>query len=68
MGYSSVVKYKGVRIGGISGIYNRNSITKGYYEHLPYDDDSIKSVYYTRYLEVFKMLQLNDKLGKFLIF
>lgn len=65
MGYSNVLKMNGVRIAGISGIFNRNSSNKGHYEFLPYNQQMIRTVYHTRYLEVFRMLQIKDKLGKY---
>ena len=64
MGYSNVVKVNGVRIGGISGIYNQISANKGHHESLPYDNLTIESVCHTRSIEAFRLLQLNERLGK----
>lgn len=64
MGYSGVVKFNGVRIGGLSGIYNAGSIDKGRHEMLPYSETTKKTVYHTRYLEAFRMLQLTTRTGK----
>ena len=64
LGYSNVLKFNGLRIGGISGIFNRHSINRGHFEHLPYTPNSMRSAYHTRYLEVFRMLQVKEKLGE----
>lgn len=55
LGYAGVIRYKGLRIAGISGIYNRNNCNKGRYERMPLDEQSIKSVYHTRRLDVFRL-------------
>ena len=47
----------------LSGIYNQPSLLKGRYEHLPYDQNSIETVKHTRYLEIFRMLQVPGKIG-----
>lgn len=55
LGYAGVIRYKGLRIAGVSGIYNRNNCNKGRYERMPLDNESIKSVYHTRRLDVFRL-------------
>ena len=64
MGYANVVKVNGVRIGGLSGIFHKKSINKGHFEYLPYNSNTIRSAYHTRYLEVFRMMQLEEQLGE----
>lgn len=59
MGYVSVVKFGGLRIGGISGIYKKHDASCGHYEHLPYDESSKRSVYHTRELDVYKLMQIS---------
>lgn len=71
MGNSNVVKVNGVRIGGISGIsdnyydhiYKTQIAKSGYFERLPFDQKDRRSVCYTRYLDVYRMLQLKGDLG-----
>lgn len=58
LGYASVVRFKGIRIGGISGIHHRYHANCGHYERLPYDEDSKRSIYHMRKTDVYKLLQL----------
>lgn len=58
MGYSGVVHYGGLRIGGLSGIFNDRHYDLGYYERPPYDHSAIRSIYHFRRLETFKLAQL----------
>eukprot|EP01124_Arcella_intermedia_P004392 TRINITY_DN12498_c0_g1_i1.p1 TRINITY_DN12498_c0_g1~~TRINITY_DN12498_c0_g1_i1.p1 ORF type:complete len:532 (+),score=142.10 TRINITY_DN12498_c0_g1_i1:187-1596(+) len=59
MGYASVLRYGGIRIGGVSGIFKPYSYKKGHFERPPYSEDEMRSVYHTREVEVFKFLQIN---------
>ena len=75
-GNSNVIKFNGLRIGGLSGVAdklfdhivfkNKAEIAKtGYYEHLPFDARDKKSVCHTRYLDIYRMSQLScSNLGK----
>ena len=62
LGYSGVVTFGGVRIGGISGISSNSSAIShhmmSHFERPPYNRSTIRSIYHTRAIEVFKMLQL----------
>lgn len=60
LGYAGVIRYKGFRIAGISGIYNRSNCNRGRYERMPLDEQSIKSVYHTRRLDVFRLQILSQ--------
>lgn len=67
--YSHVKKYYfllGIRIGGISGIYKSNDYMKGHFEKAPYDENTKRSVYHIRNLEIFRLKQLSGPLDIFL--
>uniref|UniRef100_A0A1B6CUA3 Lariat debranching enzyme C-terminal domain-containing protein n=2 Tax=Clastoptera arizonana TaxID=38151 RepID=A0A1B6CUA3_9HEMI len=60
MGYASVLNIGGVRIGGISGIYKGHDYMKGHFEKVPYNDQTKRSVYHVRNLEVFRLKQVKE--------
>lgn len=66
LGYSGVLQFGGVRIGGLSGIHNDHHYDLGYYERPPYDSSSMRSIYHYRRLETFKLAQLKGPLDIFL--
>jgi len=66
MGYASVLNFGGLRIAGISGIYNKHHYQKGHFEKAPYDNNEIRSVYHMRQIEIFKFLQLSGKIDIFI--
>jgi lariat debranching enzyme len=66
MGYAGVVEFKGLRIGGMSGIYNSRNYRRPYNETLPYNSNDLRSVYHTRELEVMKLCQIKEKVDIFL--
>lgn len=51
-----------MRIGGLSGIYKGRDYMKGRFEYSPYDDNSKRSVYHVRNLDVFRLKQLGGHL------
>ncbi|CAG2101719.1 unnamed protein product [Medioppia subpectinata] len=59
MGYASVVNFRGVRIGGVSGIHHRFDANCGHFERLPFDESSKRSIYHMRQSDVYKLMQLN---------
>jgi lariat debranching enzyme len=61
MGAAGIVTVKGVRIGGISGIYKSHDYQKGHFERPPYDRSTLRSVYHVRNLEVYRMKCLDRK-------
>lgn len=58
MGTSNVVEFRGLRIGGLSGIYKRYDYKKGYFETPPYSMDTIRSVNHVREFDVWKLSQV----------
>ncbi|KAK9457291.1 DBR1-domain-containing protein [Dipodascopsis uninucleata] len=61
MGASNVINIKGVRIGGLSGIYSSYDYFKGHFERLPYSESTKRSIYHIRQYDVFKLYQLTGK-------
>lgn len=59
LGFGGVVTYKGIRIGGLSGIYNERHYRSGHFETVPFTEESMRSVYHVRELEVYRMAHLS---------
>ncbi|XP_055987087.1 lariat debranching enzyme-like [Sorex fumeus] len=66
LGLAGVVKYRGVRIGGISGIFKSHDYRKGHFESPPYNSATIRSIYHVRNIEVYKLKQLKQPMDIFL--
>lgn len=62
LGYSGVVNYGGLRIGGFSGIYKRYDFFKGHYEVPPYSGDTVRSAFHVREYELYKLSLLRKPL------
>jgi len=58
LGYAGVIDINGVRIGGLSGIFKGFDYLSGHYERPPYDDNTMRSCYHIRNVEIFRLKQL----------
>ncbi|CAG8727210.1 1184_t:CDS:2, partial [Funneliformis caledonium] len=66
LGYGGVVHFGGLRIGGLSGIYNPRHYNLGHFETLPYSESTVRSAYHVREYDVFKLSQIRNPLDIFL--
>lgn len=66
LGYAGVVRVNGIRIAGLSGIYKGHDYLKGRFEYSPYSENTKRSVYHVRQLEVFRLKQLSGKIDIFM--
>jgi lariat debranching enzyme len=55
LGFAGVVWFGGIKIAGLSGIFNDRHYSLGHYERPPYSEDAMRSVYHLRELEVYRM-------------
>ena len=55
LGAAGVVCYKGIRIGGISGIFKAHDYNKGRFEQPPLDNSALRSVYHVREVDVYRL-------------
>ncbi|KAG8229108.1 hypothetical protein J437_LFUL009577 [Ladona fulva] len=66
LGYAGVVNIAGIKIAGLSGIYKFHDFLKGHYEKAPYTEESKRSVYHIRNIEVFRLKQLQKPVDIFI--
>ena len=60
LGAAGVICYGPWRIAGLSGIYEKRDYRKPHHERLPYDRESLKSVYHVREYDLRKLLSVSD--------
>ncbi|KAI3652048.1 hypothetical protein MP228_003351 [Amoeboaphelidium protococcarum] len=60
LGRTNMVQCGNLRIGGLSGIYKEYNYGKGYTERSPFNEQSKRSIYHQRRIEVLRMKLYND--------
>ena len=63
LGFAGVVNFRGLRISGVGGLHDEGTFKSGHFERPPYDHHALKSVYYTRELEIYRMALLSVPLS-----
>lgn len=58
LGTAGVVQYRGLRIGGVSGIYKRHDYHAGYHERLPYNSSDLHSINHQREYDMWRLYHL----------
>ncbi|TPX57380.1 hypothetical protein PhCBS80983_g03869 [Powellomyces hirtus] len=58
LGFAGVVKFGGLRICGLSGIYKKHDYDSGYFERQPFNDSHSRSVYHVRKFNVYRLAQI----------
>eukprot|EP00039_Didymoeca_costata_P001198 m.50530 g.50530 ORF g.50530 m.50530 type:complete len:500 (+) comp10677_c0_seq1:105-1604(+) len=66
LGFAGVVNFGGIRIGGLSGIYNQRHYRLGHFEHPPFDNESMRTFYHIREFEVYQLSQIKQPIDIFL--
>ncbi|KAG2361850.1 lariat debranching enzyme, C-terminal domain-containing protein [Suillus spraguei] len=60
LGHAGCVQVNGIRIAGASGIFKSNDFSQGFYERLPYDHSSMRSIYHIREFNVRRLSLLSS--------
>ena len=60
LGFSGVIQYRGVRTAGLSGIYNGKDFRKGHFERPPFNEDTKRSMYHVKYIDIARLKKLVD--------
>ena len=55
LGAAGAVRFGGIRVAGLSGIYKSHDYGRGRYETVPYDRSSLRSVYHVRNVDVYRL-------------
>ncbi|CAG9529640.1 unnamed protein product [Cercopithifilaria johnstoni] len=62
LGHASVVQFAGLRIAGLSGIFNKNDYNMGHWERPPFTDHgAVVSAYHVRSIDIFRLKQLKPR-------
>lgn len=59
LGAGGCIWFGGIRIAGLSGIFDQRDYYKGHFESPPYNNDTLRSVYHLREIEVYRISNLH---------
>ena len=60
LGAANVLNVGGLRIAGLSGIYNPRDYNRPHYERLPYMGNEVRSIYHVRNYDRYKLFQVSE--------
>ncbi|KAG2059669.1 hypothetical protein BDR06DRAFT_1003249 [Suillus hirtellus] len=60
LGHAGCIQVNGIRIAGASGIFKSNDFSLGFYERLPYDHGTMRSIYHIREFNVRRLSLLSS--------
>ncbi|GBG71969.1 hypothetical protein CBR_g10907 [Chara braunii] len=66
LGFAGVIRFGGVRIGGLSGIYKSHHYHLGHYECQPYSENDMRSIYHIREYDVYRLKKIQEHMDIFL--
>ncbi|KAI9360380.1 lariat debranching enzyme, C-terminal domain-containing protein [Zopfochytrium polystomum] len=66
LGFAGVLNYRGIRIAGLTGIYNSQHYDLGFYETQPFNNQDCRSVYHVRKYNVFRLAQIRTPIDVFI--
>ncbi|KAI9139051.1 Metallo-dependent phosphatase-like protein, partial [Paraphysoderma sedebokerense] len=66
LGYAGIVRFGGLRIGGLTGIFKLQDYHKGRWELPPYNSSDIRSVYHVRKFETWQLSKITEDLDIFI--
>jgi lariat debranching enzyme len=61
LGAAGVVRFRGLRIAGISGIYKFHDYNLTRFERPPYDESTLRSIYHYRNIEIYRLSCLRQR-------
>jgi lariat debranching enzyme len=61
LGAAGVVRFRGLRIAGISGIYKFHDYNLARFEQPPYDESTLRSIYHYRNIEIYRLSCLRQR-------
>lgn len=62
LGYAGVINYKGLRIGGVSGVHSPRNFHLDHFERSPYTENTVRSVYDYREQDFTRLMQISESI------